>query len=232
MAQINHNKSLSTKSIIITTISKKNSKHCVAGFEINDKKWCRIETDDKSSSGAVDMDHDLLDINDFCPEIGDVIKFWYKPQQSTSHWQPENCLLDKSKKIKILHSKSLSDIITECPVLKANEKIYLNNREYLIESEMSAINFSLIAANVKNFIVYIKETSFGNKCKCKFEFGNEKYDNISFTVDMGHYKNPQLEFNMVYENVFIVVSTGSPFDSLFYKFVSTAIPFKYVSKRE
>lgn len=219
-----------SKTIVITTLSNKEGKFCVAGLDLESYKWCRIISDDVNSHGAIDWNKDLIDVYNRIPQVGDCIKFWFDPNNKKNNVQSENYLLDRSKSIEITDELGLNYILNHCPVISENESIYVDSLPYITEAHINEVNCSLLAAKVTSFVLYMNAY---NKLKCSFIHNNHHYKEMSFTMSQSQNPdtgNAYLEVNKKYDNALVIVSIGEPIlyqgrENRYYKFVSTVIPF-------
>ena len=213
------------KRICILTKSYKNGGYCVAGIDIDNKKFVRLVNSDDPTNDEIKKEQMFLDEKSI--ECLDVVEFDFIKNIPNS-CQTENWLLNKTNKPKFIKSFTLEVLID---LLKFDNDNYfiLNNGSALSAVEIAKLNRSLFVYYVQNLkIDATTYESFGEirfRYKCSFEYNNKIYTNISLTDPA--YRDMSQD-GMILENALIVASLPCvPYnDNLYYKFVAKIFPIE------
>ncbi len=207
------------KEICILTKSYKNNGYCVAGIDLESHQWVRLVTSEDPKDDEVkkyQLDGRYKNIN--CYDIIDINLLKNIP----CNCQTENWLITKGGLI--VKKSSLSELeAIDLISIDNDENFILNRNRVLNQYEITKINKSLFAYEVKYFSVDINYYEGKNRYKCSFLYNNYRYEDISLTdpdfrdIDMNNTK---------LEKAIIIASLPSiPYENgYYYKFVAKVIP--------
>lgn len=200
--------------IIVMTISSKFNGRCVAGIEVPSGNWVRLTTDDAETHGAV-LIKDLRCEDGIEFSVLDEIAVPIKGRCPNSI-QPENVLLDTSYYIKINKKATIQEVLKIHPA-EVRSYILGNKYAYITEERVLDVGYSLTLVEVENLIILQEENPSGKpKTKANFSYTGNNYENMSVT-DPKFYS---VANNSKFNNAYIVVSIGTPYNNKHYKFVS------------
>ena len=204
---------------LVMTKSSKNKGFCVAGFNIDTKRWVRLVTNDAEKKGALSKKHLIFSDGSEC-QVGEVIGVWVKAH-IPSFCQTENYLISDVDCIQLLWLCPV-EYIQSIYSLERPSHIFLNARPYLTLAEVEKLNRSLYFVEVFDLQISLKEVGDGkSKSKVSFTYNNDRYLDIAMT-DPEFYLS-----NLMAKRAWIVVSLpNEPYGDaqLFYKFVARIIP--------
>ena len=207
------------REVIILAASDKYSNSCVGGVDSKTGEWIRLVSSDTTIHCA--LTSEMLKCENFeCCSPLDKISVSIIKEVPMGH-QPENLLIDETKKLKKIKRVSLDDILQVHPVENGREDVrrFLENeRPYFNSQEILKIKRSLYLIEVRNLKIY---KNGYNKYKASFNYLGKDYINISMTDPK--YK---VEHDCEYKTAIIMLSLGTlPFDDgNFYKFVVKIFP--------
>lgn len=199
---------------IVMTESSKFSGKCVAGIDVESGRWVRLVSDDEETHGAIANSNlyyedgrrcEVMDIVDapIIREYGDDI-------------QPENILLDTSKRINYVGKASLEMVLSLHPAEMRGD-ILGNKYSYISEQKVDTVGYSLSLIKVQNLeIVQVENPNGKPKTKANFTYQGIEYSQMSVT-DSRFYST---ENGTIYDRAILVVSIGTPYNGRYYKFVS------------
>ena len=200
---------------LVMTKSSKNRGFCVAGFDIDTGEWIRLVSNDIEKHGALSYKHMAISGTRQC-SVGEVIDVCViAPIPSLC--QTENMLISDMEQIKLLGRCTNNQICAIHPLEKPTH-IFLNEKSYLTEEEISKLKRSLHFVEVLNLQLSLKPSTSGKmKSKASFTYNNVRYNDISMT-------DPEFNsFDLTAEKAWIVVSLPNEAfgeDRLYFKFVA------------
>lgn len=163
--------------VIILTCSSKIGGRCVAGID-NDGNWVRLVSNDQHSNGAIPRNMLYYENGGYCQPL-DVVRVPIIGALPSVH-QPENILVDRTKKWRKLGVSSLDRILQLHPA-EHHTLIYGSTSPFATESDLSLIHYSLILIEVSSLRTYIVETTNGPRTRASFLYNGHSYSNISVT---------------------------------------------------
>ena len=206
------------REVIILAASDKYSNSCVGGVDSKTGEWIRLVSSDTTIHCA--LTSEMLKCENFeCCSPLDKISVSIIKEVPMGH-QPENLLIDETKKLKKIKRVSLDDILQVHPVENGREDVrrFLENeRPYFNSQEILKIKRSLYLIEVRNLKIY---KNGYNKYKASFNYLGKDDINISMTDPK--YKDNDYEYKIA----MIMFSLGSePYeDGNYYKFVVKVLP--------
>ena len=209
-------------SLIILTKSSKWGDYCVAGIEINTKKWVRLVRDNGNDNGAIPNGY-MRTSDGESVNVLDMIEVVYL-RHSPQKYQSENYVVDLSVKPRIIRKGfPLEDVIKMHP-LDMPYKLFAGTLPYATDNYLDSdrIDYSLLLIKVKDLLFYMTENNAGNKkCKVEFKYNGNVYSNISMT-DPEFYDNKYYNSDNCYSEAVIVLSLGERFENTdkHYKFAA------------
>ncbi|MBQ7226078.1 MAG: hypothetical protein IJX02_05695 [Clostridia bacterium] len=209
------------KEIVILTKSKKNNKYCVAGIELNARKWIRLVTFDKLSDGALD-DLDLELATGGCAESLDVVRVSIIKEVPVG-CQTENNLIERRKKLYKIGKMSLRELFDLVNPIDS-PYIFLNANRYL--DNLDGLDYSLVLAKVTNMRVYYNDNG---KRKADFQYNIETYAQISVTdpIYLDLFEETGTKNELFIDKAYVVVSIPhKPHNAtgFYYKFLAKIFP--------
>lgn len=203
---------IEVRKIIVMTKSSKYSGNCVTGIDVHTGEWIRLVTKDEKSMGAV-SDRNLILPNGQSVDVLDVVEVSIEGK-CDDKLHPENYYLDETKPIKKEGKVSFADVLCIHPA-EVKDTLYGNNLEFA--DDVESLGYSLVLAEVKDFEILHRTNRIGmQKTKANFVYRGRKYTNISIT-DPKFYK---VVDGTVYEQAYIVMSIGAPWEGKYYKYLS------------
>lgn len=201
--------------MVVLTKSSKYGNNCVAGIDLSNGGWIRLVTEDEASHGAV-SDNDLICEGGRSVEVLDVIDVPILGMCNDCV-QPENVLLDLDTYIEIKGRMTLDEVLKIHP-LERKRNILGNDYGYITEARVNTVGYSLIIVEVFDLVITQEENPYGKpKTKAKFIYQGTEYENMSVT-DQKFYS---IRSGSKFERAILVVSIGTPYNSRYYKFVSS-----------
>lgn len=207
------------KTIVIFANSVKHGSHCIAGKTIDTKEWIRPVGDE---NGRELSDEEIIVQNPYG-------KFEAKPLQKVKiefikqvplKNQPENYLISNKTwqqnfKISFLQIKEFEDKVDNLWLygnFNKNDKIsfdLIKNNQIIIKNSLSLIWVDKLE------IFLIKSNSHKKR-------GVFKYNNIEYNLAI---TDPNFENNnqKIFENVYLCISLGEPFNGFCYKLIACII---------
>lgn len=201
--------------MIILTKSSKFSAKCVAGINVENGEWERLVSDDVEKQGAI-PDYKLqTDTREVC--ILDVVEVPIIGRCGDL-LQPENVMIDKTEKMKIIDRVTLQDVLKIHPKENGDYKYILGNPYmYVSEDTINDVHRSLTLVKVKNLIIrQVVTPEQKKKTKACFFYRGDYYENIPVT-DPDFYN---VLDNSFCKSAYLVVSIGTPYNNKYYKFVA------------
>ena len=137
--------------MILLKKSSKFSAKCVAGINVENGEWVRLVSDDVEKHGAI-PDYKLqTDTREVC--ILDVVEVPIIGRCGDL-LQPENVMIDKTEKMKIIDRVTLQDVLKIHPKENGDYKYILGNPYmYVSEDTINDVHRSLTLVKVKNLII-------------------------------------------------------------------------------
>lgn len=207
------------REVIILAASDKYSNSCVGGVDSKTGEWIRLVSSDKKICEALTPEMITFENGVKCSPF-DKVNVSVIKKIPIGH-QPENLLIDETKKFRKIERVSLEDILQVHPVENGREDVrrfLANEHPYFNSQEILEIKRSLYLIEVRNLKIY---KNAHNKYKATFNYLGKDYINISMTDPT--YK---VENDCEYKTAIIMLSLGTlPFDDgNFYKFVVKIFP--------
>ena len=206
------------REIIIMATSAKNHNFCVGGIDTGTGEWIRLVSNDKTMCEALTPKMITFETGEKCSPF-DKIRVSIIKEVSMEH-QPENLLIDETKKLKKIKKVSLDEALQIHPIENGREDVrrFLKNEcPFFDNKEILEIKRSLYLIEVRNLKIYKNNY---NKYKASFNYLGKDYINISMT-DPTHF----FMSNYSYDIAMIVLSLGSePFKGNYYKYVVSIFP--------
>lgn len=219
------------REVIILAASDKYSNSCVGGVDSKTGEWIRLVSSDKKICEALTPEMITFENGVKCSPF-DKVNVSVIKKIPIGH-QPENLLIDETKKFRKIERVSLEDILQVHPVENGREDVrrfLANEHPYFNSQEILEIKRSLYLIEVRNLKIY---KNAHNKYKATFNYLGKDYINISMTDPT--YK---VENNCEYKTAIIMLSLGTQAfeDGNFYKFVVKVLPLteegKLIDKEE
>ncbi len=205
-----------TKDIVILTKSTKRGGYCVAGIDVNSGEWVRLTSSDEWRRGALTDAHMTYADGSAC-KVLDCVRVEVAREAPIAH-QPENVLIDETKRFRNLGHWTLSDVLRIHPAEQL-DTVYINTDPSLDEEDMKRVDRSLILIRVP-WLRLLQRTTNPEKPKVKanFCYKDEWYNNISVTDP--EYRDVEDRTDL--RQVYIVVSLPDvPYDNgQYYKFIA------------
>lgn len=208
-----------TRDIVILTKSTKRGGWCVAGIDAHSGEWVRLTSADEWSHGALSDAHmtcadgtpcNVLD----CVQV-EVLRANPVP------YQPENVLIDETKKFRKLGTWTLQQVLQVHPAEDV-DKVYVNTEKALDAAGMESVDRSLVLIRTRWMRInqYQYDDSPG-KPKTRATFVQQEddwYRSISVT-DPDYYSVPN---DTKLSPAYLVVSLpDAPYSNgLYYKFIA------------
>ncbi len=218
------------RKIICLAISRKIGGKCVAGKDAKTGDWIRpvssLETEELYSSH-------ITCSNGKQPEKFDVVEIPFI-EEVPKVYQPENILIDETKKWKILEAYQKDDTTLD-NLCDNPETIFENNnpsndRVSLQCLEDNQIDNSLLFIKPQK-ISFLKKRAVTGKIqvRAKFVYNEESYNlsvtDIDFESAIKNYKDMDIhdEIEVIQGNTYLCISLGEPFGGDCYKLVASVI---------
>lgn len=199
---------------LVLTKSSKFSGYCVAGIDCKSGNWIRLVTEDLQSHGAVGAENLIYEDGRKCQNL-DIIKV---PIINAVNdvLQPENVLIDTSKCMRFVEKATIEDVLKIHPT-ETRENILGNKYPYITEDRVRKLGHSLTLVKVNNLLIkQVANPDRQPKTKADFTYQFERYENISVT----DYRFYSAANGTLYNEAYLVVSIGTPYNNRYYKFVS------------
>lgn len=200
--------------IIIMTESSKFAGKCVAGIDTSNGKWVRLVSDDEETHGAISDKYLICSNGKMC----DVLDIVSVPiiQACGNIIQPENVLIDTTRFIEYRGKATFGDVLKLHPA-EIRYNILGNSYTYITEQRVETVGYSLTLIKVNNLIIHQVKTPEGkHKTKASFIYRGDEYEMMSVTDPKFYSVSDGTEYN----EAFLVVSIGTPYNNKYYKFVS------------
>lgn len=211
------------REVIILAASDKYSNSCVGGVDSKTGEWIRLVSSDKKICEALTPEMITFENGVKCSPF-DKVSVSVIKKIPIGH-QPENLLIDETKKFRKIERVSLDDILQVHPVENGRKDVsrFLENEHpYFNSREILEIKRSLYLIEVRNLKIY-KKTYQNNRVRYKATFNYLGKDYINISMTDPKYK---VEHDCEYKTAIIMLSLGTlPFDDgNFYKFVVKIFP--------
>ena len=198
--------------VVILTKSSKNSGYCVAGIDVNSRKWVRLVSSDEKSHGALFHLNMQYQNQTYC-QILDVVRVPVIRNHPIER-QPENILIDEKKNWEKIKEISIDDVFKMHPP-ETHSFLLGNQYSYITEERVDTVDRSLILVEVSDLIVThpIEDTT-----KASFQYRSTKYKNMSVT-DPDFYSTPD---RTIIERAALIMSLpDTPYNErYYYKFIA------------
>lgn len=204
---------------VILTKSYKNGGYCVAGINLDTQSWIRFVSSDVTTHGAItdrDMQYDSFLV---CKPF-DVVRvpvLRYCP----ATLQPENYLIDRSKRWEKLGTMSLDEVLEIYP-FDNDIFIFKNTWSYLNPVDAIDIDHSLVMVRV--YDLQINHDFQGSPAykKCAFSYRGNQYYFMSITDPEYRHSEPTI---FIGDAILIISIPEAPDNNnRLYKCVSKIIP--------
>lgn len=200
------------KEILILANSRKPGGSCVAG-KTEDHKWIRVVKKFGGSIPKIESSNlNLLSVYNF-----HGLEF---EKDNTILYHTENHTYDN---FNLIWTVSSEDELT--PYLDNPSTIYGGTGRCLIASDALNYNYSLLFVKVKNLVICRKNTPYGVKNRCNFEYNGRIYYDISLTENTTEqrFNGKNVGYTERYDNAYITVSLGIIDRGYAYKLVAGII---------
>lgn len=216
------------KNIIILTKSEKNRGYCVAGIDIETKKFIRLVSEDIISKYALKKD-DITYNDDNEVQILDIVNVVLKGKQGI-WYQPENYTIDDKYRFEKNGQASINDILE---YLNEDEFIFYDTENSILDSKLEEQDriYTLTLIEPQIFKVRMHNNEYGKRrLKASVLQNNKWYNNLIITdlefIDK-YYNQVENSYDQSINlnNVLITVSLGeiNPRDSKHYKLIASVI---------
>ena len=204
---------------VILTKSYKNGGYCVAGINLDTRSWVRFVSSDVATHGAItdrDMQFDSLLI---CSPF-DVVSVPVL-QHYPSTLQPENHLIDRSKRWQKLGTMSIEELLEIYP-FDNDAFIFKNTWSFLKPENTIGIDHSLVMVRVYDLQINHDYQGSPAYKKCAFSYTGYPYYFMSITDPV--YRNSE-PTNIIGDAILIISIPEAPdSNGRLYKCVSKIIP--------
>ena len=211
------------KKVCVLTKSYKHGGFCVAGIDMENKKWIRFVSSVDPNEDEIKKEFMFSAIRPItCLDVIKVDLFRHAP----NNCQTENWLINGSYRpiyVRTLTVKELIDLVK----IDDDKNFIVNRSDYLLPSEIKNEKRSLYIYAVTNLTIDVTGyESFGEvkvKYKCSFDYNGFSYSNISLTDP--EYRDASNN-GLRLPNALIVASLPCiPYkDGWYYKFCAKIIP--------
>ena len=217
---------MKTKQIAIFAKSAKNGNFCVAGFDIDTKKWSRPISDNPKLKDAVPFKDATYLNGDEVHEakIFDVVEIKVEDKISDNQIQPENFYYAENSRWKKIGETTLQNIL-KWRGYDEREQIFFNNDRTVSPAEVQVQENreSLLLLPVKNFVVRIEFTDH-KKFYAHFDYNGNRYLRLSvgdIKIRKQFENHDEGEYFLA-DEVAVVCSLTNPFEgnNLCYKIVA------------
>jgi len=199
--------------LIILTTSSKRKNLCVAGIDVRTGDFIRLVSDNEVINFAIPCSSTRYLDGSYCSPL-DVVKVPIIEPRPL-RFQPENILVDQTKKWIRLGQASLHDVINIHP-FDDYDFIFGNASFAVNERTASALGYSLTIVEVEDFELYTVLNADGQpRSRCRFQYRGCRYNDICVT-DPSLYRVPT---GSKFDKAVLVVSIPND-GPWFYKFVS------------
>lgn len=200
------------KTLLFVASSIKHSLYCVAGIDVESKRFFRIVKDE--SGKEIDWRNykivgyrSILPINNNLPFLAKVNILKKVPL----NYQPENVIIDKNINfIKTVKLEELEEYVSYPRSLWGKDS-------YIEYSDNLKINYSLFLIKVDKIKLYLKDRSlFGKSPQRRGIF---RYNNIIYDLPL---TDPGFEYlkEEVLANKYLIISLGEPYEGKCYKIIA------------
>ena len=217
---------MNAKQIAIFAKSSKNNNYCVAGFDLDTKKWSRPISDNQNTKDAVTFaDATYLNGDEVCEvKIFDVVEIKVDDKISDNPIQPENFYYAENSRWKKIGETTLQNVL-KWRGYDEREKIFFSDERTISSAEVQIQENreSLLLLPVKNFVVGV-EVSDRKKFYAYFDYNGTRY--LRFSVGdlkvRKQFENHDEGEYFFADEVSIVCSLTNPFyeTNLCYKMVA------------
>ena len=217
---------MNAKQIAIFAKSSKNNNYCVAGFDLDTKKWSRPIFDDPKTEDAVPFDAaTYLNGEELCEaKIFDVVEIQVENKIANNFVQPENFYCVENSRWKKIGETTLQNVL-KWRGYDEREKIFFSDERTISSAEVQIQENreSLLLLPVKNFVVGV-EVSDRKKFYAYFDYNGTRY--LRFSVGdlkiRSQFENRDEGEYFLSDEVSIVCSLTNPFSetNLCYKIVA------------
>lgn len=211
------------REVIILATSDKYSNSCVGGVDSKTGEWIRLVSSDTTIRCALTQEMLKYQSSECCSPL-DKVSVSVIKKVPIRH-QPENLLIDETKKLRKIEKVSLDEILQVHPVENGREDVSIflaNERPYFDKQEILKIKRSLYLIEVRNLKIYKKNYQNNHiRYKANFNYLGKDYINISMTDP--EYK---VDYDSEYKTAMIMLSLGSePYENgNYYKFIVKVLP--------
>ena len=217
---------MSVKQIAVLAKSAKNNNFCVAGFDIDTKKWSRPISNNPNIEDAVPFeDATYLNFSDTHEvKIFDVVEIEAENENVDNPIQPENFYYTENTHWKKIGETTLQNIL-KWRGYDDRENIFFNDDRTISPEEVKnqIQRESLLLLPVENFVVRV-ETAERKKIYAHFDYKSKRYSRFSVgDIKLrSQFENHDEGEYFFAENASIVCSLTNPFfeTNLCYKIIA------------
>jgi hypothetical protein len=201
------------KKMCVLTKSLKDREYCVAGIDIDTKKWIRLVS---SKSGDA-IPKEVMDDEKNPINILDIVSVELK--EYVPHGpQTENWLLDDKEEMYKLNKITLYKMQQIVP-MDNDEYIFFSEKAELEKDEISKIKNSLIMIKIQNLKLDTSLKGDGrNHHKASFKYNCRDY---TLSLTDPEYRNEELDGIVIRNAIAIISIPAIPYENgLYYKFIA------------
>ena len=215
------------KRVILLAKSKKLSNYCIAGIDIDEGKWIRIVSEDRTIQHAV-TEEDMKYEDGTLPRTLDVVQIVCK-EQCPNYYQPENCTLDNSYYWKKVGRATLQDVLRLHPS-RGDRYLFYNSDKAIHDKDIVNMNacdiYSLVLIKPQLATIHVQQWD-RKKVTASFKYNDIWYKYLTIT-DL-EYAGKFLEYVLgdypIRKSIYFVVSLGDTYirDKRHYKLIATVL---------
>lgn len=217
------------KTLVVLTKSAKMKNYCVAGIEVENGKWIRLENRLLDGDALSEQDMTYED-GTVCSEL-DVIEVECLEQDASNYYQPENVYIDTRYKFRKLNDVTWRDVLNQHPAELSNRLLNCGGGfSYITKEYAQTLNNyakSLQLIKVRN--LHIKESDSKpdseelSHPKAEFEYENSNGEILKYCLtvtDLNYH--PAMKERYI-ENAYLIVSLGNEFKGNHYLLIAKIV---------
>jgi len=198
--------------LLLLADSVKHHQHCIAGIDLNLRKWRRIVADEKGAAVSL-QNFNIYKEKNKRYEIPLLMEIEIEKLVSINH-QPENCIIKKDIFLKRNIDRNLLINFTQNP-----KSLWGKDNKIKFYEDFKA-HSSLFLIRVDKIQLYWKDRSMYNKNPQRR--GMFWYNNIRYDLPITDLKFENMQEQILY-NRFLVISLGEPYEGYCYKIIASII---------
>ena len=201
--------------IVIVANSRKLNGRCVAGKTL-DNRWVRMVKPNGES--VPDLEAQELEVLGVYNVEGiEFEKDFEVPYHTENHTYTTFS--------KIGYINQVDELMK---LIDRPDVIFGSLRRCIPKCQADLLDNSLLFIRVKNVVIKKVQTEYGVKKRCDFEYNGDCY--VDFSLTHPYYEelldNKPVGYSQSYEDCFLTVSLGVPFNGYAYKLVASIIPIE------